>query len=127
MAELSYSNLKAEILDDFYIEMINHAHRSEVSYERIVMGYLSYDYEEGFSSLENIMIDFILYVISGKNFISEVISNNLRKKIESYIENKSIFDLLRKLNEDDKVSLLHDLYLVGIIDKNTEERIRDET
>lgn len=126
MTKLSYSNLKAEILDDFYIEMINHAHKSKASYEEIVMGYLSYDYEEGFSSMENIIIDFVLYVIGGRYFISEDVYEKLRAKLKSYIENKEILGLLRNISDEDKDCFLHDLYLVGIIDKKKQQEIYQE-
>ena len=126
MAELSYSNLKAEILDDFYIEMINHAHKSEASYEEIIMGYLSYDYEEGFSSIENIIIEFVLYVMGGRYFVSEDVYKKLRTKLQGYIENKEILSLLRNISDEEKEYFLHDLYLVGIIDKKKQQEIYQE-
>lgn len=126
MTELSYFNLKAEILDDFYTEMINHAHKSKSSYEQIVMGYLSYDYEEGFTYLQNIIIDFVLYVICGRSFVSEDVFNQLEKKIQRYIANNEILTLLRKLSQDERESFLHDLYLVGIIDLTKKEIISQE-
>ena len=126
MRKISYSSLKGEILDDFYTEMINHAHNSKSSYEEIVMGYLSYDYEEGFSKAEGIIIDIVLYIIGGKNFISKNTYEELQEKLIGYIENKDILELLRSMSKEDQDCLLHDLYLVGIINKKTQEDIYEK-
>lgn len=126
MSRISYSNLKAEILDDFYTEMINHAHNSKSSYEEIVMGYLSYDYEEGFSRTEAIIIDLALYVIGGKNFISKNIYKELQEKLIGYIKNEDILELLRSMSKEDQDFFLHDLYLVGIINKKIQKDIYEK-
>lgn len=126
MRKLSYSSLKGEILDDFYTEMINHAHNSKSSYEEIVMGYLSYDYEEGFSRTEEIIIDLVLYVIGGKNFISKNIYKELQEKLIGYIKNEDLLELLRSMSKEDQDCFLHDLYLVGIINKKIQKDIYEK-
>jgi len=79
MNKINYDDLKLGILDDFYQEMLNHGHQCDVQYET-VLGHLIYEYEEGFSNVEIIIIEFVIYVIAGK-FISEKLSEKLRSDL----------------------------------------------
>lgn len=49
--------------------MIHHGHQSDAEFETVI-GHLIYDYEQGFSKVEQIIIEFVIYAIAGK-FISE--------------------------------------------------------
>ena len=61
--------LKLGVLHEFYEEMIHHGHQSDAEFETVI-GHLIYDYEQGFSKVEQIIIEFVIYAIAGK-FISE--------------------------------------------------------
>ena len=121
MNKINYDDLKLGILDDFYQEMLNHGHQCDVQYET-VLGHLIYEYEEGFSNVEIIIIEFVIYVIAGK-FISEKLSEKLRSDLADKL-NKVEFKLLLKLLDfDDKTNFLHDLFLLKFIDEETRAKL----
>lgn len=121
MNKINYDDLKLGILDDFYQEMLNHGHQCDVQYET-VLGHLIYEYEEGFSNVEIIIIEFVIYVIAGK-FISEKLSEKLRSDLADKL-NKVEFKLLLKLLDFyDKTNFLHDLFLLKFIDEETRAKL----
>ncbi|KAB1857816.1 hypothetical protein F4W09_03480 [Acinetobacter tandoii] len=121
MNKINYDDLKLGVLDDFYQEMLNHGHQCDVQYET-VLGHLIYEYEEGFSNVEIIIIEFVIYVIAGK-FISEKLSEKLRSDLADKL-NKVEFKLLLKLLDfDDKTNFLHDLFLLKFIDEETRAKL----
>jgi len=121
MNKINYDDLKLGILDDFYQEMLNHGHQCDVQYET-VLGHLIYEYEEGFSNVEIIIIEFVIYVIAGK-FISEKLSEKLRSDLADKLNKVEFKLLLQLLDFDDKKNFLHDLFLLKFIDEETRAKL----
>ena len=121
MSRISYNDLRLGVLDDFYQEMINYGQQCYVQYESII-GHLIYEYEEGFSNVEIIIIDFAIYVIAGK-FVSEKISNKLRDDLVNKLNTVEFKLLLKLLDFDEKTSFLHDLFLLKFIDEETRDNL----
>jgi len=121
MNKINYDDLKLGILDDFYQEMLNHGHQCDVQYET-VLGHLIYEYEEGFSNVEIIIIEFVIYVIAGK-FISEKLSEKLRSDLADKLNKVEFKLLLQLLDFDDKTNFLHDLFLLKFIDEETRAKL----
>ena len=121
MNKVSYDDLRLGVLDDFYQEMLNHGHQCNVQYET-VLGHLIYEYEEGFSEVEIIIIEFVIYVIAGK-FVSEKIRNKLRDDFFYKLNTVEFKLLLNILSFYDKTSFLHDLYLLKFIDNEDRDKL----
>lgn len=121
MNKINYDDLKLGVLDDFYQEMLNHGHQCDVQYET-VLGHLIYEYEEGFSNVEIIIIEFVIYVIAGK-FISEKLSEKLRSDLADKLNKVEFKLLLQLLDFDDKTNFLHDLFLLKFIDEETRAKL----
>ncbi|MDM1760237.1 hypothetical protein [Acinetobacter sp. 251-1] len=121
MNKISYEDLKLGVLDDFYQEMLNHGHQCNVQYET-VLGHLIYEYEEGFSNVEIIIIEFVIYVIAGK-FISEKLSEKLRSDLVDKLNKVEFKLLLQLLDFDDKTNFLHDLFLMKFINEETRDKL----
>lgn len=121
MNKINYDDLKLGILDDFYQEMLNHGHQCDVQYET-VLGHLIYEYEEGFSNVEIIIIEFVIYVIAGK-FISEKLSEKIRSDLADKLNKVEFKLLLQLLDFDDKTNFLHDLFLLKFIDEETRAKL----
>ncbi|MEB3755194.1 hypothetical protein [Acinetobacter sp. MD2(2019)] len=121
MKKISYDDLRLGVLDDFYQEMLNHGHQINNQYET-VLGYLIYEYEEGFSKVEIIIIEFVVYVLAGK-FVSEKLSNKLRDDFVGKLNTVEFKLLLNLLSFEDKTNFLHDLLLLNFIDENTRNRL----
>lgn len=121
MNKINYDDLKLGILDDFYQEMLNHGHQCDVQYET-VLGHLIYEYEERFSNVEIIIIEFVIYVIAGK-FISEKLSEKIRSDLADKLNKVEFKLLLQLLDFDDKTNFLHDLFLLKFIDEETRAKL----
>lgn len=121
MNKINYDDLKLGILDDFYQEMLNHGHQCDVQYET-VLGHLIYEYEEEFSNVEIIIIEFVIYVIAGK-FIYEKLSEKLRSDLADKLNKVEFKLLLQLLDFDDKTNFLHDLFLLKFIDEETRAKL----
>lgn len=121
MDKISYGDLRLGVLDDFYQEMLNHGHQSNAQYET-VLGHLIYEYDQGFSNVEIIIIEFVIYVIAGK-FVSEKVSNKLRDNFVDKLNTVEFKLLLNVLSFDDKTNFLHDLFLLNFIDEDTRNHL----
>ncbi|MEQ1309471.1 hypothetical protein [Acinetobacter bereziniae] len=121
MDKLSYNDLRLGVLDDFYQEMLNHGHQYNAQYET-VLGHLIYEYEEGFSNVEIIIIEFVIYAIAGK-FVSEKVSKRLRDDLVEKLNTVEFKLLLNVLSFEDKTNFLHDLLLLNFIDQDTRNHL----
>ncbi|AMW79371.1 hypothetical protein AMD27_10995 [Acinetobacter sp. TGL-Y2] len=121
MDKISYDDLRLGVLDDFYQEMLNHGHQCNIQYET-VLGHLIYEYEEGFSNIEIIIIEFVIYVIAGK-FVSEKVSDKLRGDLADKLNKVEFKLLLQLLDFDEKTNFLHDLFLLKFIDEETRAKL----
>ncbi|MBJ9902310.1 hypothetical protein [Acinetobacter bereziniae] len=121
MDKLSYNDLRLGVLDDFYQEMLNYGHQYNAQYET-VLGHLIYEYEEGFSNVEIIIIEFVIYAIAGK-FVSEKVSKRLRDDLVDKLNTVEFKLLLNVLSFEDKTNFLHDLLLLNFIDEDTRNHL----
>lgn len=121
MDKLNYDDLRLGVLDDFYQEMLNLGHQCNAQYET-VLGHLIYEYEEGFSNVEIIIIEFIIYAIAGK-FVSEKVSKRLRDDLVDKLNTVEFKLLLNVLSFEDKTNFLHDLLLLNFIDEDTRNHL----
>ena len=88
--------------------MIHHGHQSDAEFETVI-GHLIYDYEQGFSKVEQIIIEFVIYAIAGK-FISEQWRIRLQNEILEKL-NAVDFKLLLSLLEGEERSLFYMIYI----------------
>lgn len=121
MTIIRYSELRLGVLDDFYQEMINYGHQNDAEFGTII-GHLIYDYEQGFSNVENILTEFVIYVVAGK-FISEKIRIGLQNSILEKLNSVDFKLLLQLLESEERSSFLHDLYLMNFIDTKTRDSL----
>lgn len=115
MNKPSYFDIRLDVLEAFYLFLIQKGYGMNMNCEDI-LGYLSYDYEEGYSKMNKIMIDVVIYALEGKISSSKHVFNKIKSNIIDNIQSLDFKLLIRLLPDDEKTELLSDLYLLSLID-----------
>lgn len=111
---LSYEILKSYALDAYFDYCRDRALKSGFSHGEII-GYVSCIFEDGFeSSIENLMWDVIILVISGGWYVEW--NEKLRANIVSRIKNDGLANVLAEIPDDEADIFVRDLKLLNLID-----------
>lgn len=118
----SYFEIRLDVLEAFYLFLIQKGYGLNMNYED-VLGYLAYDYEDGYSKMDKIMIDLVIYALEGKISNSNVVFNKIKKNIVDNIKSYDFKLLIGLLSNNERVELLSDLHILKFIDSETRDKL----
>lgn len=122
MNKPSYFDTRLDVLEAFYLFLIQKGYGMNNSCEE-VMGYLSYDYEEGYSTINKIMIDVVIYALEGKICNSKDVLDKIKVRIFENLKSYDFRLLLGLLPDNEKFEFLSDLYLLKFINKEDIDKL----
>lgn len=120
MEKLSYYEIQNEVLNSFYLNIINYGRANNCMYDSVI-GHLLYDYEVGFSTKQKIMINTIIYGLCG-NFVSSGLSVRLKSELDASIASNEFYILMKLLPYKEREEFLENLVGLSLI--NEELKIR---
>lgn len=122
---IGYEEIKNSFLRCYYIYCRNKLdsfnRRGEVWGEsESEIGYAYYQFEDSYDlDIEKLMLNVITLVLMAGRGPKQV-EKNLRESINSILKNKALNVIVQNITEEEKIDLLYDMSLLGIIDKKSE-------
>ena len=118
----SYFETRLDVLEAFYSFLIQKGYGLNMNCED-VLGYLSYDYEEGYSNMDRIMIDLVIYALEGKISNSKKTFDKIKKDIVENIKSNEFKLLIGLLPSDERSEFLSDLYILDFINVELRDQL----
>lgn len=113
--KISFIDIRHDVLDSFYANLVSKP-VTDLPYDK-ALDYVLYDFESGFSDIENFIINFVVYVLCSDFEVSKDLSLILEKNLLDVTQSKDFDRLIDqvKSGQDEREELIIGLCMKDLI------------
>lgn len=113
--KISFIDIRHDVLDSFYKNLVSKP-VTDLPYDK-ALDYVLYDFESGFSDIENFIINFVVYVLCSDFKVSKELSLILERNLLAIIQSKDFDCLVGQVKEgqDEREELIIGLCMKDLI------------
>lgn len=116
--KISFIDIRHDVLDSFYKNLVSKP-VTDLPYDK-ALDYVLYDFESGFSDIENFIINFVVYVLCSDFEVSKDLSLILEKNLLDVTQSKDFDRLIDqvKSGQDEREELIIGLCMKDLISQD---------
>lgn len=118
MKDVSFVEIRHDVLDSLYTNLVSKP-VTDLPYDK-ALDYVLYDFESGFSDIENFIINFVVYVLCSDFEVSKDLSLILEKSLLAITQSKDFDRLIDqvKSGQDEREELIIGLCMKDLISQD---------